>query len=73
MMFVTADDSASVEKKKGAPGLVSNGAEECLKEVVMVVKAEIQKGSKAGRALAGTGEAVAILWSSLAQIRVNSA
>lgn len=42
MMFVTADDFASVEKKRGVPGLKSNGAEEWLKEVVMVVKAEIQ-------------------------------
>lgn len=32
MMFVTADDSASAEKKtRGVTGLVSNGAEERLK------------------------------------------
>lgn len=43
MMFVTADDSASVEeKKRGATGLVSNGAEEWLKEVVTLVEAEIR-------------------------------
>lgn len=44
MMFVTADDSASAEKKGGATGLVSNGAEEWLKEVVSLVEAEIRWG-----------------------------
>lgn len=39
MMFVTADDSASAEKKRGATGLVSNGAEEGLKETVTLMEA----------------------------------
>lgn len=39
MMFVTADDSASAEKKRGATGLVSNGAEEGLKEMVTLMEA----------------------------------
>lgn len=38
-MFVTADDSASAEKKRGATGLVSNGAEEGLKETVTLMEA----------------------------------
>lgn len=43
MMFVTADDSASAEEKKGsATNLVSNGAEEWLKEVVTLVEAEVR-------------------------------
>lgn len=37
MMFVTTDDSASAEKKRGETGLMSNGAEEWLKEVVTLV------------------------------------
>lgn len=36
MMFVTANDSASVEKKRGLSGLVSNGAEDRLREVAVV-------------------------------------
>lgn len=38
MMFVTADDSASAEKKRGATGLMSNGAEEELKEMVTLME-----------------------------------
>ena len=41
MMFVT-DDSAWAVRKRGAPGLVANGAEEWMKEVVTLV--EIQWG-----------------------------
>lgn len=37
MMFVTANDSARVENKRGTSGFVSNGAEEWLREVVVVV------------------------------------
>lgn len=44
MMFVTADDSASAEKKRGATGLVSNGAEEGLKEMVTLMEAGIWGG-----------------------------
>lgn len=49
MMFVTADDSASAEKKRGATDLVSNGAEEGLKEVLTLTEAEIWWGRCAGR------------------------
>lgn len=38
MMFVTADDSARVENKRGASGCVPNGAEEWLRETVVVVR-----------------------------------
>lgn len=36
MMFVSANDSAWVENKRGASGFVLNGAEEWLREVVVV-------------------------------------
>lgn len=39
MMFVTAHDSARVEDKRGASDFVANGAEECLREEVVVVAA----------------------------------
>lgn len=38
MMFVTANDSAWVENKRGASGSVLNGAEEWLSEMVVVVR-----------------------------------
>lgn len=38
MMFVTANDSAWVENKRGASGFVANGAEEWRREVVAVVE-----------------------------------
>lgn len=36
MMFVTAHDSARVEDKRGASDFVANGAEEWLREEVVV-------------------------------------
>lgn len=50
MMFVTADDSASAEKKRGATGLMSNGAEEELKEMVTLMEV----GSWGGGGLGGS-------------------
>lgn len=43
MMFVTANDSASVEKKRGLSGLVSNGAEDRLREVAVVSVAGLRE------------------------------
>lgn len=46
MMFVTAHDSARVEDKRGASDFVVNGAEEWLREevVVAVVGVEEKRG-----------------------------
>lgn len=38
MKFVTANDSAWVENKRGASGSVLNGAEEWLREMVVVAR-----------------------------------
>ena len=48
MMFVTADDSAWVANKRGASGFGPNGAEEWLREVVVVVVVVREGGPEAG-------------------------
>lgn len=44
MMFVTADDSAWVANKRGASGFGPNGAEEWLREVMVVVVVVVREG-----------------------------
>lgn len=41
MMFVTAHDSARVEDKRGTSDFVANGAEEWLREEVVVAAGEV--------------------------------
>lgn len=48
MMFVTAHDSARVEDKRGTSDFVANGAEEWLREEVVVVGVVGWGGGKEG-------------------------